>query len=646
MITISGLGKAYGGRTLFEGVTLQLNAGSRYGVVGANGSGKSTFLRILAGDDAGYSGSFNLLKTARMGVLRQDRFLDDDARIIDLAMQGDAEVFAALSELDQLARQELPDPQRQSELGEFVTQRNGYALEAKASRILAGLGIPTAAQKGALSTLSGGFKLRVLLAQVLVGNPDVLLLDEPTNHLDILSIRWLEGFLMDYAGCLLVVSHDHEFLDRVANHVIDVDYETITPYTGNYSAFIEQRNAVREQKEREIANQEKILAEKRAFVERFRAKATKARQAQSRAKQIEKIEIEVLAPSSRRSPHFAFPLARPSGRDVLTVSELSKAYGEKRVLNAVSFQVRRGEHLGIIGINGAGKSTLLRLLSGRQPADSGKVEWGHEARLGYFPQDHTELLADPSQTALDFLWGTAPAEPVGFVRSQLGRVLFSGDDVKKSLGSLSGGEAARLLFARLAIEKPNVLLLDEPTNHLDFEAIDALADTLTGYEGTLLLVSHNRWFVSRLCTRIIEVTHDGLREFPGGYAEYLERYGVDHLDREAVAKASREQSRDQRRVREVPDAIDGASWEEQKRLRNRKKQLPKLRADNEAAIASAEQRQKQIQADYASPGFFESKTQNELNALRAEERALATRLNQLMAEWEVLEKESAQLEPL
>src|SRR3954469_10171885 len=233
MITISGLGKAYGGRTLFEGVTLQLNAGSRYGVVGANGSGKSTFLRMLAGDDAGYNGSFNLLKTARMGVLRQDRFLDDDARIIDLAMQGDAEVFAALSELDQLARQELPDPQRQSELGEFVSQRNGYALEAKASRILGGLGIPTAAQKGALSTLSGGYKLRVLLAQVLVGNPDVLLLDEPTNHLDILSIRWLGSFLMDYAGCLLVVSHDHEFLDRVANHVLDVDYETITPYTGN-----------------------------------------------------------------------------------------------------------------------------------------------------------------------------------------------------------------------------------------------------------------------------------------------------------------------------------------------------------------------------------------------------------------------------
>jgi ABC-type multidrug transport system ATPase subunit len=256
-------------------------------------------------------------------------------------------------------------------------------------------------------------------------------------------------------------------------------------------------------------------------------------------------------------------------------------------------------------------------------------------------------MSDPEQTALDFLWGTAPAEPVGFVRSQLGRVLFSGDDVKKSLSSLSGGEAARLLFARLAIEKPNVLLLDEPTNHLDFEAIEALAGTLTGYEGTLLLVSHNRWFVSRLCTRIIEVTHEGLREYPGGYGEYTARFGVDHLDREAVAKTSREQSRDQRRGKELPQPVEtGVNWEEQKRLRNRKKQLPKLRADNEAAIARAELRQKQIQADYAEPGFFDTKSPSELQALRMEERALATRLTELLAEWETLERETTQLEAL
>jgi ABC-type multidrug transport system ATPase subunit len=379
-------------------------------------------------------------------------------------------------------------------------------------------------------------------------------------------------------------------------------------------------------------------------VERFRAKATKARQAQSRAKQIEKIEIEVLKPSSRRSPHFTFPIARPSGRDVLETSELAKSYGEKSVLKDVTFSVRRGERLGIIGVNGAGKSTLLRLLAGKHVPDRGSISWGHETHLGYFPQDHTELLTDPAQTPLDFLWQACPLEGVGFVRSQLGRVLFSGEDVEKPVGALSGGEAARLIFGRLCVERPNVLLLDEPTNHLDFEAIEGLAKALEAYQGTLMLVSHNRWFVSRLCTRIIEVTFDGLREFPGGYDEYLQHFGVDHLDREAVARAALQEKQSSRESRRA-ETEDG-SWEEQKRLRNRKKLLPKLRSDVEDAIASAEQRQKDIQAAYATPGFYDGKTQAELNELRAEELALTRRVEALMVEWESIELESARLEGL
>jgi ATPase subunit of ABC transporter with duplicated ATPase domains len=647
MITVSGVAKGFGGRTLFESVTLQLNQGCRYGVVGANGSGKSTFLKMLSGDDTASAGTISILKQARLGVLRQDRFVDDSARIIDVAMQGDRETFEALAELDRLAHQDLPDMKRQSELGEIVTQRNGYALEARASRILSGLGIATEIQKQALGTLSGGYKLRVLLGQVLVGLPDVLLLDEPTNHLDIISIRWLEGFLREYPGCLVVVSHDHEFLDRVSTHVLDVDYQTIQSYTGNYGAFLVQRQAVLEQKAKEIARAEKILAEKKAFVERFKAKASKARQAQSRMKQIEKIEIEELKPSSRRSPHFSFAIGRPSGRDVLETSGLAKAYGDKRVLTGVSFNVRRGDRLGVIGVNGAGKSTLLRLLAGRQSPDAGTVKWGHEARLGYFPQDHTELLREPEQTALDFLWQTCPMESTGFVRAQLGRVLFSGEDVEKPVGALSGGEAARLLFGRLCVEQPNVLLLDEPTNHLDFEAIDALASALEGYAGTLILVSHNRWFVSRLCSRIIEVTFDGLREFPGGYDEYIQHFGVDHLDREAVARAA-QQSKAQRREMELiePSLELTASWEDQKRLRNRKKLLPKLRSDLEASIDVAERRQKEIQAAYASPGFYETKTPAELELLRKEEIALAAQVEVLIAQWEAIEAESAELEAL
>ena len=646
MITLSGLAKSFGGRTLFEDVTLQLNAGSRYGVVGANGSGKSTLLRILSGDDNASAGSITMAREARLGVLRQDRFLDDSARIIDVAMQGDRETYEALAELDRLAQQASVDTHRQSALGELVAQRDGYALEARASRILAGLGIATTVQKQPLGTLSGGYKLRVLLAQVLVGSPDILLLDEPTNHLDIVSIRWLEGFLMEYAGCLVVVSHDHEFLDRVATHTLDVDYATITSYTGNYTSFLAQRQAVLEQKEKEIARAEKILAEKKAFVERFRAKATKARQAQSRAKQIEKIEIEELKPSSRREPHFSFPIARPSGRDVLEVSEVAKSYGDKSVLRDVSFSVRRGDRLGIIGVNGAGKSTLLRLLAGKHAADHGKIEWGHEAKPGYFPQDHTELLTHAEQTPIDFLWQACPLEPTGFVRSQLGRVLFSGDDVTKPVGSLSGGEAARLIFGRLAVERPNVLLLDEPTNHLDFEAIEALASALGKYEGTLLLVSHNRWFVSRMCTRIIEVTFEGLREFPGGYDEYLQHFGVDHLDREAVARADQQSKAQQRDARREADAGNGTSWDEQKRLRNRKKLLPKLREEVEASITAAEQRLKDMQEAYATPGFFDGKSQAELAQKRSEEQAIKQRIDELMQEWESIELESATLQDI
>jgi ATPase subunit of ABC transporter with duplicated ATPase domains len=641
MITVSGLSKGFGGRVLFEGVNLQLNPQSRYGVVGANGSGKSTFVRILSGDDSATGGAVNISKQARVGVLRQDRFGDDSQRIIDVAMRGDEETFAALAELALLAEQELPDARRQAELGELVARRDGYALESRASRILSGLGIPTEAQKEPLSTLSGGFKLRVVLAQVLVGNPEVMLLDEPTNHLDILSIRWLENFLADFRGCLVLVSHDQEFLNRVCTHILDVDYETITPYTGNYDEFVRQRSATLEQKAREIARAERVIADKKAFVERFGAKATKARQAQSRLKQIEKIEVEELKPSSRREPHFAFSIARQSGRDVLDVKSLAKSYGPKNVLANVSFQLRRGERLAIVGANGIGKSTLLQIAVGKKDADRGETQWGHEARVGYFPQDHKELLSDAKQSALDFAWSACPDKPTGFVRGHLGRVLFSGDDVKKRVESLSGGEAARLIFAYLSIQEPNVLVLDEPTNHLDLESIDALISALEKYEGTLLVVSHNRFFVSRVATRIIELTRDGLSQFDSGYSDFVEKAGVDHLDREASAAAAKRLAK-----AGASDAVNGASWDEQKRLRNRKKQLPQLRADVMKAIEAGEERQREIQALYCRPGFFEQTPASQIAELKREEEALTGRLAALISEWESLEEEAVRLESL
>ncbi|HEU4403785.1 MAG TPA: ABC-F family ATP-binding cassette domain-containing protein [Polyangiaceae bacterium] len=638
MISTTNLGKSFGDRTLFEGVSLQLNAGSRYGLVGANGSGKTTCLRVLSGDEPPTEGSVNIPKRVRLGVLRQDRFLDDERLIIDVAMMGDRAVWDALEEQRRLTSGGPGDPTRIAELEELIASHDGYTLEARASAVLEGLGIPVEAHRRPLATLSGGFKLRMLLAQVLLGGPDLLLLDEPTNHLDILSIRWLEKFLAGYKGCAIIVSHDQRFLDNVATHILDVDYETITLYVGNYEAFVKEKVATRARKEAEIARAEKIIADKRAFVERFGAKATKARQAQSRLKQIEKIEVEELADTSRRAPHFRFTPARPSGRDVLAVEGVGKSYGEKRVLRDVSLAVRRGEKVAVIGPNGLGKSTLLKIVTGRLAADAGKVAWGHEARVGYFAQDHRELLTDPAQTPLSFLWDACPLEGTSFVRGQLGRALFSGEDVNKSVTSLSGGEAARLIFARIIVEQPNVLVLDEPTNHLDLEAIHALVEALKAFEGTVIFVSHDRWFVSELATRVLEVTPKGPRDFPGTYNEYLERCGDDHLDADAVVlKAKRE-----RAAKDVATPAE-ASWEEQKRRNNRLKALPAQRDRVLEEIDGAEARRKAIQELYCTPGFFEETPPERLAALEAEDKELAALVEARTAEWERLEAELAAL---
>jgi ATPase subunit of ABC transporter with duplicated ATPase domains len=643
MITTTRLGKSYGGRTLFEGVSLQLNPGARYGLVGANGSGKTTFLRILAGDEAASDGSFTIAGEARLGVLRQDRFLDDAGIILDLAMMGDHATWRMLEERARIVDHGDGDATRIADLEDALRLSGGYTLEARATAVLEGLGLPIASHREPLSTLSGGFKLRVLLAQVLIAGPDVVLLDEPTNHLDILSIRWLEKFLAAYRGVAVVISHDQRFLDNVATHVLDVDYQTITPYTGNYSRFVVEKAAARGRLEAEVARAEKIIADKRAFVERFGAKASKAKQAQSRLKQIERIEVAEVKATSRRTPLFRFAPRRASGRDVLEVEAVSKAYGDKRVLRDVSLAIRRGEKVALIGPNGLGKSTLLKIVMGALDADAGKVRLGHEVHVGYFAQDHHDLLRNEAMTPLEYAWEACPGEGTAFVRGQLGRVLFSGDDVDKPVGSLSGGEAARLIFCRIIAEQPNLLVLDEPTNHLDLEAIAALVDGLRAYEGTVFFVSHDRWFVSELATRILEVTPDGLRDFPGTYAEYLERCGDDHLDADAVVLKNKAEKATGRRA-DAPGAGGQEtvpSWEEQKRRRNRLAALPGKRDKVLASIEAAERRRKAIAEQCADPGFFQRASKEDAEKLRREDTELSDRLRAWLSEWEELEKELA-----
>lgn len=637
MISVSNLGKHFGNQTLFEGVSLQFNPGERYGIVGANGCGKSTLLRILCREESASQGDVSIPKRTKLGVLRQDHFQYGDTRILDVVMMGKREIWDAMAEKERvLARaEEHFDGNRYAELEDVIVRGNGYALESRAGEILEGLGIETAAHDQPLSSLSGGFKLRVLLAQVLASDPDVLLLDEPSNHLDILSIRWLEKFLEDFPGAALIVSHDHRFLDNVATTIVDVDYASIKAYPGNYRRFVRAKAEERDRREREIAKREAEIADHKAFVERFRAKASKARQAQSKLKAIDRIEIEGLPQTSRRYPRFRFQQRRPSGRQVLAVEGISKSYGDNRVLEGVSLTLMRGERVAVIGPNGIGKSTLLKLVMGEVSADAGSVEWGYETYPGYVAQDQKAQVGHPRQTVESWLANVCPSETVGFVKSQLAAVLFSGDEAKKKLSALSGGEAARLLFAKQVVEKPNVLVLDEPTNQLDLEAIEALVAALEEYAGSLLFVSHDRWFVAQLATRIIEVTRDGINDFSGTYDEYLEQCGNDHLDAQAVLKKARASRRGAKQKRRT--ARPGRS--PAARRRQLDSQLTALTEE----IQRAENHLARINERFSAPDFHDKTPADECAALKGEHRDVTATIREQMAAWEVLEDELASL---
>jgi ATPase subunit of ABC transporter with duplicated ATPase domains len=635
MIAVSNLTKAWGADTLFEGVSLQLNAGSRYGLVGANGSGKSTFLRILAGQEIASDGQINIPRRARLGVLEQDHFRYEETPILEVAMMGRHDVWEAIAERERLlshAEDEEFDTDRYAEVEDFILRNDGYALEARAGEILEGLGIPTRVHHERLSILSGGFKLRVLLAQTLAAEPDVLLLDEPTNHLDILSIRWLEKFLQGFPGCAIVISHDHRFLDNVVTHILDVDYGTITLYSGDYTQFTAAKEAERDRKEAEIEKREAEIAHHKEFIDRFRAKATKARQAKSKMKLIERIVIDKLPTTSRRYPTFEFAQRRPSGRQVLAFEGVRKAYGDNVVLDGVALTVQRGDRLAILGPNGIGKSTLLKIAMGVVPADAGRVEWGYETHPGYFAQDHRELVEASDQTIQAWFWELVPGEPIGFVRGKLAGVLFQKDEVEKPLRALSGGEAARLVFAKLSVTRPNVLVLDEPTNHLDLEAIEALVEGLRAFDGTLILVSHDRWFVAQLANRILEITPQGIRDFAGSYDEYVQRCGDDHLDAEVVLARARQEKRREAAARKAP-AASGA--EAQKRTRQLERERDRLSAE----IERAEQRVHAINELFCNPGFFDRTTPSEVKKLEQEQKTLSGQVEELIAEWARVEGE-------
>ncbi len=532
MLDIRGISMEYGKKSLFQDVNLILLPPQRYGIVGANGTGKSTFLNILSNKEASSKGSVEKAKSLSVGVLGQDHFRYENNRVVDVVLQGNVNLWNALVEKEALFTKENfteEDGYRLSALEEIIMHEGGYEAEAVAKNLLIGLGVVEKYHDGPLTALSGGYKLRVLLAQVLFQKPDIMLLDEPTNHLDIVSIGWLEGFLKNsFKGLLVFISHDRAFLNNVATDILDINYDTITNYVGNYEKFIVSRDEAMQQKQSILKNQEKKVESLQRFVDRFGAKASKATQAASRQKMIDRIELVEIKDSNIMIPYFNFISKRPSGKSVLKVEKLGKQFGEKVVIKDATFNLHRGDRCAVIGPNGIGKSTLLKILLNNLAADHGQFEWSETVQVGYFAQDyHSQLPRD--QTVWQWMEHAVVATTQE-MRSVLGQVLFKGSDVDKKISMLSGGESARLVLAKMILEKNNVLVLDEPTNHLDLESIDALVEALNKFPGTVLFVSHNRYFIDHIAKRVLALTeHHGVQNYLGNYHDYLAQYGEDYL---------------------------------------------------------------------------------------------------------------------
>jgi ATPase subunit of ABC transporter with duplicated ATPase domains len=537
MISVSNVSMRYGAKVLFDEVSTAFTPGKRYGLTGPNGAGKSTFMKILTGEMEPQKGT--VVRPRKLGVLSQDQFAFDAYRVIDTVIMGNRRLWAALEERDRIyEKPEMSDEDgmRLGELEGIVGEEDGYGAESDAAILLQGLDIASELHERKMSELQGGQKVRVLLAQALFGHPQALLLDEPTNHLDLDSIHWLQEFLNAYDGVLIVISHDRHFLNSVCTHVADIDYETIITYTGNYDEMVMTKTQVRSQIEAQNAQREKKIAQLNEFIARFAA-GTRSSQVQSRRKEVERLQLTELAKSNIQRPYIKFEQKRPSGKHVLEIEGVTKAYDENVVLRDFTASVTRGEKIALMGRNGAGKTTLVNALLADSPTipdaelrqtsgydgpfrSSGKVGWGHEAAVGYFAQDHRTLI-QPGMTVLEWLHQWDPGASVEEIRGLLGQMLFARDEGNKRTDVLSGGEAARILFCKLMLQKPNVLVLDEPTNHLDLESINALNISLQRYQGTVLLVTHDHDLIDEVATRIwhFEADHK-ITDFKGSYEEY------------------------------------------------------------------------------------------------------------------------------
>ena len=531
MITTANITMQFGAKPLFEDISVRFGKGNRYGLIGANGCGKSTLMKILGGELEPTAGSVSIDENERVGKLRQDQFAFEEFTVIDTVIMGHTQLWEIKQERDRIYS--LPEMSEEegmkvAELEIQFAELDGYSAESRAGELLLGLEIPLKQHDGPMSAVAPGWKLRVLLAQALFADPDIMLLDEPTNNLDINTIRWLEGVLTERNSTMIIISHDRHFLNSVCTHMADLDYGELRVYPGNYDEYMTAATQVRERMYANNAKKKTQIANLQAFVSRFSANASKARQATSRAKQMEKIKLEEVKPSSRVNPFIRFEQSKKLFRLALDVEGLTKGYGEGPIIENLDLKIEVGERVAIIGPNGIGKTTLLRTLFGDLEKDKGRLKWSENANLGYFAQDHAAEFEE--ETGL-FEWMSRhgkEGDDEQVIRGTLGRLLFSQDDIKKPVNVVSGGEQGRLMFGRLMLQQPNIMLMDEPTNHLDMESIESLNLALENYPGTLIFVSHDREFVSSLATRIVEMQSDGtIVNFHGSYEDYLRSLDVE-----------------------------------------------------------------------------------------------------------------------
>ena len=656
MIQLTSLTKSFGERILLDDVTWTVSDGERVGLCGPNGAGKTTLLRMLAGLDEADRGAVTRPAELTVGYLPQDGIEHSGRSLVDEASSAFQSLLDARAEIDRiehmLADPALPDGEHEAllvryhDVSERFRQGDGHSIDLRVTQVLEGLGFSRADFDKPVETFSGGWQMRVALAKLLLGRPTLLLLDEPTNHLDLDARNWLEAFLIGYPHTVILVSHDRFFLDAVVTRIADLALRTITDYVGSYSRYLVEREAKMERLRKAKQEQDDEIARMRAFIDRFRYQATKAAQVQSRIKMLDKI-VPIEVPPERKRVHFTFPSCPKSGRLVLELTDLRKAYGDNVVFDRIGLHVERGDRIALVAPNGAGKSTLMRMLAGTEPPDRGTRREGHQVVMQYFAQDEANRL-NPALTVYETMETDSPVGMVPIIRNILGGFLFSGDDIYKKAGVLSGGERTRLAVARMLLRPSNTLLLDEPTNHLDLDSKDVLLDALADFGGTLIFVSHDRYFVDKLATKIIEVGHRTIEMYPGTYEQFLWSRQVrqtqtaapatkpmvgakaspaakPHGDGKPQRAAASPMSHDERKKSEAAD----------RRRRRDADQRERRIADLEARIGEREQTVKELETRMAAPGFYDDRTEAE--SVIARHRDLMWEVGDLMGQWEALQ---------